>query len=224
MTAEAVAVAARPRRVVVHADALVWLGENRPPPGSGVVTSLPDVSEVPSLDLDGYRAWFVETAQRIIRWLPDDGVVIFFQSDIRRAGVIVDKGYLVLRAAEEARASVLFHKIVCRKPPGTVTLGRPSFSHMIALTRGEPRVGFHSGPDVLPDAGLMPWSRAMGVIACRSACRFLRDDCGVRLVVDPFCGHGTVLAVANAMGIDALGVELSAKRCRKARTLSFEEG
>jgi hypothetical protein len=36
-------------------------------------------------------------------------------------------------------------------------------------------------------------------------------------VVDPFCGRGTVLAVANAMGFDAIGVDLSAKRCRAAR-------
>ncbi len=40
-----------------------------------------------------------------------------------------------------------------------------------------------------------------------------------RTVVDPFCGHGTVLAVANALGLDAVGVELSRKRAQKARSL-----
>jgi tRNA G10 N-methylase Trm11 len=40
-------------------------------------------------------------------------------------------------------------------------------------------------------------------------------------VVDPFCGKGTVLAVANSLGLDALGVELSGKRCRAARKLSL---
>jgi hypothetical protein len=73
------------------------------------------------------------------------------------------------------------------------------------------------GPDVLPDAGFMPWSRAMGVAACRVACRYLIDETTTRTVVDPFCGRGTVLAVANAMGLDAIGVDLSAKRVRAAR-------
>jgi hypothetical protein len=76
--------------------------------------------------------------------------------------------------------------------------------------------------DVLPDAGEMPWSRAMGVNACKAACRFLIDETAARRVVDPFCGKGTVLAVANALGLDALGVELSGKRCRTARTLKVD--
>jgi tRNA G10 N-methylase Trm11 len=68
----------------------------------------------------------------------------------------------------------------------------------------------------------MGWSRAMGVEACRVACRFLRDETETRTVVDPFCGKGTVLAVAGSMGFDTIGVELSAKRCRAARSLVIE--
>jgi hypothetical protein len=75
---------------------------------------------------------------------------------------------------------------------------------------------------VLPQAGAMPWKRAMGVEACRVACRFLRDDTATRLVVDPFCGHGTALAVANALGFDALGVDRSVKCCRAAEALVLE--
>jgi len=60
----------------------------------------------------------------------------------------------------------------------------------------------------------------MGTRACHAACRFLLDETSARRVVDPFCGQGTVLAVANALGLDALGVELSGKRCRAARKLS----
>jgi tRNA G10 N-methylase Trm11 len=40
--------------------------------------------------------------------------------------------------------------------------------------------------------------------------------------VDPFCGYGTVLAVANALGLDAVGVDLSARMCARARTLSVD--
>jgi hypothetical protein len=61
-----------------------------------------------------------------------------------------------------------------------------------------------------------------GVSACRVACRFLLEETTSRVVVDPFCGRGTVLAVANAMGLDALGVDISAKRCRAARALEVD--
>ena len=61
----------------------------------------------------------------------------------------------------------------------------------------------------------------MGVLACQAACRFLLDETHARRVVDPFCGRGMLLAVANALGLDALGVELSGKRCRAARSASL---
>jgi tRNA G10 N-methylase Trm11 len=38
-------------------------------------------------------------------------------------------------------------------------------------------------------------------------------------VVDPFCGWGTALAVANALGMPAIGVDLSARMSRRARAL-----
>jgi hypothetical protein len=69
----------------------------------------------------------------------------------------------------------------------------------------------------------MPWSRAMGVDACRLACRYLIENTQTRVVVDPFCGKGTVLAVANGMGLDAVGVELSSKRRKTARALVIDE-
>ena len=207
------------RRTIVNAEALGWLAENVADPRTSIVTSLPDVSELPHLDLEGWRAWFVDAARRVIAWTPSSGVSVFFQSDIRHGGIIVDKSYLVLRAAEEAGASLLWHKIVCRRPPGTISFGRPSWSHMLCIGKAPRPPARAPGPDVLRDAGFMPWSRAMGVTACRVACTYLRDEVSARVVVDPFCGRGTVLAVANAMGLDALGVELSAKRCRAARAL-----
>ena len=202
------------QRTIVHGDALAWLEAHAARPGTSVVTSLPDASEMAGLGFDGWRRWFVDTAGRVIRWVPEGGVAIFFQSDIRREGVWVDKGYLVMRAAEEQAAAVVWHKIVCRKPPGTIAQGRPSYSHMICIAKSSASPPVRPGPDVLPDAGYMPWPRAMGENACRVACRYLRDETATRVVVDPFCGEGSVLAVANSMGFDAVGVDLSPRRCR----------
>ena len=70
----------------------------------------------------------------------------------------------------------------------------------------------------------MTWARAMGVEACAATCRFLQEEKGFRTVVDPFCGVGTMLAVANAFGFDSVGVELSAKRAAQARALAIHVG
>ena len=52
------------------------------------------------------------------------------------------------------------------------------------------------------------------------ACRFVLAQTGTRTVVDPFCGHGTVLAVANELGLGAIGVEIGRKRAKQAQRLS----
>ena len=40
-------------------------------------------------------------------------------------------------------------------------------------------------------------------------------------MVDPFCGSGTTLAVANEMGLDAIGVDIAKKYCEMARKLKI---
>lgn len=211
-----------PTRLVYQADALAWMAEHPAAPATSIVTSLPDVSELPELNLQIWQSWFVEVARQVIRWVADDGVAIFYQSDIRIDGVWFDKGYLVMKAAELEGASIVWHKIVCRRPPLTIAVGRPSYSHMICVSRLPRTLPTRPGPDVLPDAGHMPWSRAMGVKACEVACRFIRDETSCNTIVDPFCGRGTLLAVANALGFDAIGVDIGGKRCRIARNLRVD--
>jgi hypothetical protein len=63
----------------------------------------------------------------------------------------------------------------------------------------------------------------MGADACRLACRFVLENTATRTVVDPFCGKGTVLAVANALGLCAVGVEISRKRARQAQAFRLSD-
>jgi hypothetical protein len=211
-----------PQRAVHHADAISWLRQQGRLAGASVVTSLPDVSEVPALGLEGWLRWFEEAALQVMQAVPDDGVAIFFQSDIKEGGLWIDKGALVARAAQRAAMGLLSHKIVCRKRPGTLTFGRATYSHLLTFARVLRARPDRASADVLPDAGFMPGKKSMGVAACADACRFVRDETPTRTVVDPFCGWGTVLAVANALGLDAVGVDLSARMCRRARALQID--
>lgn len=212
----------QPTRTVHCADALEWLPRQGVLAGCSVITSLPDVSELPHLSLDAWRGWFLGAAKQVLACTPDDGVALFFQTDIKKAGVWIDKGYLCSRAAEDAGVACLFHKVICRRAPGTVTFGRPAYSHLLAFSRGVRLDLARATPDVLEKAGESPWTRGMGQDACRLACRFVLDHTATRTIVDPFCGKGTVLAVANALGLHAVGVEISKKRARQAHALRLD--
>jgi len=207
-------------REVHEGDGVAFLARGGLGPDVAVVTSLPDVSEV-GLSLEAWRTWFTDAAELACRAVADRGVAVFYQSDVTIDGRWIDKGHLVHTGADRAGAACLFHKIVCRSPAGTPTPGRPAFSRLLAFSR-ELRLADPSvTPDVLPQLGAMTWKKAMGVAACEATCRFLLDHTPCRTVLDPFCGMGTMLAVAEAHGMDAIGVELSPRRAARARALQI---
>jgi hypothetical protein len=205
-----------PTREIVCADAIAWMRARGQIDGACAVTSLPDVSEVRQT-LTAWREWFLAAVHLVVDAVPDDSAALFFQSDIKRDGAWIDKGALVIRAAEDAGARVLFHKIVCRRPPGMLTQARPGFTHLIAVSRKMRCPDSLPIPDLITDAGPSLWVRAMGVRAAAHAVRFARDQVRAKLIFDPFCGVGTTPAVANALGLPALGIELAKKRCERAR-------
>jgi hypothetical protein len=213
----------QPVRDVHCADAIPWMESRGVIAGACAVTSLPDVSEM-RLSLPAWRTWFIEAVQRVVGCVPDERAALFFQSDIKQDGVWIDKGALVVRAAEDAGAHVLFHKVICRRQPGLLTFGRPGYTHLIAVSRAMKCPDVLPIPDVVVDAGRLAWVRAMGIRAAAHAVRFARDQAQAATIFDPFCGVGTVLAVANALGLDALGVEKSRKRCEQARLLTVNSG
>ena len=142
----------KPAREVVCADAMPWMRERGVITGACAVTSLPDVSEV-GVALDVWRTWFLDAVRLVVAAVPAESAALFFQSDIKREGEWIDKGALVIRAAEEAGARVRFHKIVCRRPPGMLTSGRPGFTHFIAVSRAMKCPDVVAIPDVIVDAG-----------------------------------------------------------------------
>ena len=58
-------------------------------------------------------------------------------------------------------------------------------------------------------------------IHCQDAILWLEKQ-GVKSVTNPFVGSGTVVAIANAFGMKAVGVDIDKAQCEKARKLVLE--
>lgn len=210
-------------RNIICGDALQWLEEHSVLPGSSFFVSLPDISEFPQWGLEEWKNWFIQTSRLILSRCPDDGVVVFFQSDIKFEGQWIDKGYLCQKAAELEGFKTLWHKMACRAPIGVITFGRPSYSHILCFSRTHILDVSKSTPDVLPEMGDKTWQRGMGLSVALMIGRFIKNVIGSHTIINPFCGEGSMLAAANILGINAIGIEKGKKRAAKAMVLSVSE-
>jgi hypothetical protein len=173
--------------------------------------------------LADYEAWFIGTVTALALRLQNSSVLILYQTDTRFEGRFVDKSAFCTAGAAAAGLQLLWRKVVLRAPVGFVRRGNTSaFSHLLCYARQPPPPGAHVLPDVF-ERGHMAWPRAMGAEAALAAARFVAS-LGETRIVDPFCGSGTVLAAANHVGLAALGVDLSPKRCRHAEVMQIVVG
>ena len=213
---------AKPRREVIHGDAVEWLLAHPSLAATSVIASLPDVGEL-GVTLERWREFFLAAARACLLTTPEEGLCVFIQTDNKRDGRWISKAALVLRVADELEIPLIFHKVVCRQPPGTRLHGRPGFTNMLAFSRRALDDAHHPTPDVLPDLGEMPWSHSIGTRAATAAVDAVRcSSPSTSQIVVPCCGIGTILAVANMRGFDAIGLERNRKRAEAARV--FELG
>jgi hypothetical protein len=206
-------------RKVYCEDALHWLESFLPETLTSCVSSLPDFSEFPQLSLLQWQDWFIKTSALIMNKTSPEGVAIFFQSDIKFEGEWVDKAFLVQKAAEQEGYKLLWHKIFCRVPPGVITFGRPAYSHLLCFSKSLTANPSTSTPDVFNQSGEKAWERGMFFEACFQSLKFISSGTKTQLVLNPFCGLGSVLAMADFFKLNSIGIEISPKRAEKARGL-----
>lgn len=208
-----------PKREVFTDDAIEWLKNFNEPTGYSFLGSLPDISEFPGYSLEQWKEWFQSTAELILAKTSPEGVTLFFQSDIRLEKLWVDKAYIIQKAAEKLGHHLLFHKIFCRVPPGVISMGRPAYSHMICFSKTVIPDLTITSADVIPDLGDKTWVRGIGLEASLLAANYVKKQTTTHTLVNPFCGEGSVIAAANFVGLNSIGIERSPKRAEKARAL-----
>jgi len=105
-------------------------------------------------------------ARQVIRWVPAEGWRFSPErhSAPRRLG---RQGYLVSRAAEEEGRSWPGTRSLSKAPRHHHPRAGQLLAHAVFFASSREQGPKRPAPDVLPDAGLMPWSKAMGASLAR---------------------------------------------------------
>lgn len=210
-----------PSREVRHADALQWLEACDDGTLSHVVTSLPEWSELNqngAMSEDAYERWFKSAAALLFRKVRPAGYVVFYQTDRKCNGCWMDKSAWLSESARQSNVPLRWHKIALRRSVDGVDLHRPAYAHLLCFSKALGPGA--TTPDVFM-AGAAVYKHGMGLDAVRVAIRLIATRPPLGAIVDPFCGRGTVLALANAHGLDAVGVDNDAAQCEAARALTL---
>lgn len=200
-------------REIICADALPWMAACKAL--GAVVTSLPDAEEI-GTTIPEWKEWFSGALAACFSITAPEAPAIFYQTDRKVAGQTMSKAALVLAAGEQAGSRLLWHKIVLRRGVGATDLHRPGYSHLIAFSaKGRPGV---ATPDVM-ERGPVLYPNGIGINVADLAVRFAGDKRWP--IIDPFCGRGTIPALADAMGFDAVGVDILPEQAAAAAALNL---
>lgn len=200
-------------RTVICADAMHWLLEHQSI--DSIITSIPDMSEL-NLKYDDYIAFLRTAARLCLNATVPTGYVIFLQTDRKHNGLL-DKSYFISDEAFKLGFRMVWHKIALRTDVGKTDLYRPTYSHMLCYSK-KGKIG-KPVPDVL-NRGATTYSNGFGIAAVQLAVEYVKS-CGINKVYDVFVGSGTTLAVANDMGLDAVGVDIDPSQCSRALHLTL---
>jgi len=218
-----------PKRTVLNADAIKWLKEQDLLCGS-VVTGIPDYSEV-GMEVHEWKSWFVDACCLILSKLDENECAIFIQTDVKfkqdEQFEWIDKSYLCNKACEQSACTTLvWHKVVAfnsdidNKHKKYIYYGKlAGYSHLLCYRKN---IKHHT--ETFPDIifrGDQIWEKGSGFNACMMVIQYVKhfNNC-CKCIIDPFCGKGSVLAVANFLGLDSFGIEIKPALSRKAMNLS----
>jgi hypothetical protein len=198
-------------KTIISADSFEWLPANRDQ--GSIITSLPDASEIGLDDLNEYEKWVRRAATECFASASEGCPVIFIQTDRRKGGRQFSKANLLINIATEQGWFLLWHKIELAAEVGKSSLYRPTFRNMLCFGRDKMSAG-QATADVIPPSKRL-YDMAFGFEAAQVCVEFCKRY--TKRICDPFCGQGTVLHVAEELGVDSVGVDIDPKVCKIAR-------
>ena len=204
-------------RTVFHDDGKAWLERQADGSLGNIMTGVPDLSETSFKTQQEYVEWFREIAAIMFRKTCPDGYVVFCQTDRRTGGVWLDKAGLISSTAQANGVQMRWHKIALRRNNlQAIDNIRPTYTHLLCFSKtGRPG---RATPDVVP-ASKAVYTGGLGLIATEVVVSFLKAQSPHSVLVDPFAGRGTFLAMANKYGMKAIGVDIIESQCEHARAL-----
>ena len=208
-------------REIVQDDALHWL--RKQPVVPNVVTGICDMDEMDSgkkMTHEEYLKFFQSVAKLIMEKVDPAGYVIFIQTSRKYQRSLIDKSFLLSKIAEQVGLKMIWHKIVLQREVDARDLYRPTYSHMLCYSKNGTTGA--ATPDVIPVSKKI-YKNGTPVEAAVRAIRFIQTNTGSQpVIVDPFVGRGTVVAVANALGMGAIGIDMDERQVEYARRLKLD--
>lgn len=214
MTEEVIEYHRTPERWVICADAYQYIKASD---GGfkAVICGVPGLAET-GLEWEDWQEWANFHISAICEKMDPNGVFMVYCTDRRKNGRLLDRQHVLSAYAQASGLRPIFHKIILRRDPGKSDLFRPAYSNLIAfsknITAGSPT------PDVI-HAGRMEYKNAIGANASRFAMEFFGRKTDTETVLNPYCGSGSVLKIANEYGFRAIGIDNDREQCEYAKNL-----
>ena len=197
-------------------DAMAWLYGKKNV--GAIVTGIADSNEI-GISVKEWIPWFRHLTALCLNATSEDCPCVFIQTDRKEGGRWLSKAAMTMKVAELMGFRLLWHKISLRHQPGTIDMFRPGYTNMLAFSQ-EAKIG-KATPDVIPPGRLVyenatNWDAAM--VGVEFAKRFTNK------LVDPFCGRGTIPAIANGLGMDVTAVDIDKDQIEEAKKFVREVG
>ncbi len=178
-----------------------------------VLTSIPDREET-DMSIEEWKHWFCNVVRKIVS--KTNNYAIFYQTNRKVDGGLIDKSYLVNQGISISGGKLLWSKIALCRDVNASDLFRPTFTHILCASK---KKGSGKNKADVIHRGKMIYKNAMGLNACMFCLDFIKNNSDTKVITDPFCGQGSILAIADKMGFETIGVDILEEQCEKSKKL-----
>jgi len=192
---------------ILNTDSIKYLHDKENYSLPTIITGIPDMDEV-NMEEEEYIKWFENVCDMIYKKVKKDEYCIFIQTDRKVNGKWIDKSFYLHKVAKENRIHLLWHKIVLYRPVNSIHLQRPTYGHMLCFSYlNGPGKQF---PDVIEGSKKL-YKNGTSIEPLEYVMNFCNEK-GVKVIIDPFAGYGTISYMAKKYNISSLAIDID-KEC-----------